>query len=102
MELSKNGIVLNDEEFEQYVHLIMELLGEAKKGELTAENLEKISGGGIGKYVAVGGKILSSPFRTVAYGVGAVIASLPKGFVDGVYDAWTDWHDMMIRQTNHE
>ena len=39
------------------------------------------------------GKVISFPFRSIAYGVGAIVSSVPKGFVDGVYDAWTDWKD---------
>ena len=71
--------------------------------ELTSECLEKISGG-INALNAVRkvGKGIAFPFRAVSYGIGAIIACLPKGFVDGIYDAWTSWEEYDDQEDEQE
>ena len=57
--------------------------------------LENVSGGAssFGACVRTVGKILTFPVRAVSYAAGAVVSSVPKGFAEGVYDAWTNWKD---------
>lgn len=92
-KLLEKGAILSDEEFEQYVYTILSLMRETKNNEeISADELENISAGvSAGKIVKTTGKVIAFPFRAVAYGVGAVIGGVPKGFVDGVCDAWSSW-----------
>ncbi len=71
--------------------------------ELTSECLEKISGG-INTLNAVRkvGKGIAFPFRAVSYGIGAIIACLPKGFFDGARDAWTSWEEYDDQEDEQE
>lgn len=91
-ELLKHDIELTDEDFEQYTQLMLEIVKSVKnKKEVSTQDLEEIAGGQVNKAVATVGRVISFPFRAVAYGTGAVLAGLPKGFIDGAYDSWTNW-----------
>ena len=93
-KLLEKGVSLTKEEFNQYVSLLFDFISRLKDGnEISELDLEKISGGSLQGAVRAVGKVISFPFRSIAYGVGAIVSSVPKGFVDGVYDAWTDWKD---------
>ena len=64
---------------------MLELLSEGK--------LEHISGGSLQSNVQWVGRIVTFPIRTAFYIIGAVVASLPRGFVDGFCDSITNWEE---------
>ena len=93
-ELIKNGIEFTEEEFNQYIEVMLGVLDKVRNNEEISDKvLDEVVGGKGYKAVAAVGRVISFPFRAVAYGVGAILGGLPKGFVDGVYDAWTNWKD---------
>lgn len=94
-KLSEKEAHLTEEEFNQYIQFILNCIDKLKDDDKMSEvDLEKISGGSFKGAVRGVGKVISFPFRSIAYGVGAVIASIPKGFADGVKDAWTEWENI--------
>ena len=93
-KLLEKGVSLTKEEFDQYISLLFNCISRFKDGnEISESDLEKISAGSLQGAVRTVGKIISFPVRSISYAVGAIVSSVPKGFVDGVYDAWTDWRD---------
>ena len=73
---------------------------EKRKSINPDKALDEVVGGKGYKAVAAVGRVISFPFRAVAYGTGAILGGLPKGFVDGVYDAWTNWKDYDEEDSN--
>ncbi len=93
-KLLAKEVILTDEEFKEYISFILACVNELKNGrDLSEVELESISAGSFQGAIRVVGKTISFPVRAVSYAVGAVVSSLPKGFIDGVYDAWTNWKD---------
>lgn len=100
-ELIKNGIEFTEEEFNQYIEVMLDVLDKVRNNEeISDKALDEVVGGKGYKAVAAVGRVISFPFRAVAYGTGAILGGLPKGFVDGVYDAWTNWKDYDEEDSN--
>lgn len=91
--LLEKGARLTDDEFEDYTDFLMDYVSKVKNREnISDTELEDIAAGSfLGKSVRFVGKTISFPFRAVSYAAGAVISSVPKGFIDGIYDSWTNW-----------
>lgn len=94
-ELLKNGIEFTEEEFEQYIELMLSVLSQVRdNGKVSDKILDEVVGGkGYKTAVATVGRVVSFPFRAIGYATGAVLGGLPKGFIDGAYDSWTNWRD---------
>lgn len=95
-KLSEKGVVLTNEEFSQYIQTILKIIqktseGTIVNGKISDEVLANISASGVYDAVRGVGQVISFPFRAVSYAVGSIVAGVPKGFIDGVYDSWTNW-----------
>jgi RecJ-like exonuclease len=91
--LSAQNVEATDEEIDMLISVILKSIENNGERELSENELEQIFGGSVQGAVRVVGQVVSFPVRAVFYTAGAIVASAPKGLIDGFYDSWTNWDD---------
>jgi hypothetical protein len=89
--LATQNVEATDEEIDMLILVILKSI--ESNGELSENELDQIFGGTVQSVVRGAGQVLSFPVRLVFYTTGAMIASVPRGLIDGFRDSWTNWDD---------
>ncbi|GMB11001.1 MAG: hypothetical protein NkDv07_0963 [Candidatus Improbicoccus devescovinae] len=112
--LSRRKMYFTDSEIDELISIILNIIKNVDSQNLQVlneEELMRIHAGSSDKSrddpsndavrltpLEFIGRCLSFPVRSIFYTTGAVIASVPKGLVDGFYDSWQEWGQDHLRK----